>query len=134
MLEWKPCYLFVYGTMMAGQRNHARLEFGGARSLGTAVTDEARYLLLSRDTGAGYLAPAALVGGQKRIRGELYDVDPALLDEIDDCEGHPTVYRRTPVLLHGHESKETWMYLYVGMDRLDSRGIHTAETHTWFSA
>ncbi|MCB9760413.1 MAG: gamma-glutamylcyclotransferase [Alphaproteobacteria bacterium] len=84
-------HLFVYGTLMRGERNHAWL--GGAPMVGLAVT-AATFTLWS--TGPW---PAMLRGGFAAVRGELYAVDAPTLARVDGLEGHPLRFVREPVAL-----------------------------------
>jgi gamma-glutamylaminecyclotransferase len=78
--------LFVYGTLRRGQPGHALLR--GAPLLGSARTAAAFTLI---DMGE---YPALLEGGHSAIIGELYEVDAALLVELDVYEDVPDLYLR----------------------------------------
>jgi gamma-glutamylcyclotransferase (GGCT)/AIG2-like uncharacterized protein YtfP len=87
--------LFVYGTLLRGEPNH--LQLSDAAFVRAART-EARYELL--DLG-GY--PALLEDGATAISGEVYDVDPELLEKLDAFEEVPELYERKRVRLSdGH--------------------------------
>ncbi len=96
-----PMRLFVYGSLLSGEMHAARL--AGARLVGGAVT-EARYTLV--DLGP---YPALLEGGTTSVSGEVYEVDGAALAALDEFEGHPEEYRRTPVRLLGGEVAEAYV-------------------------
>jgi gamma-glutamylcyclotransferase (GGCT)/AIG2-like uncharacterized protein YtfP len=83
--------LFVYGVMMTGEPQHARL--ADARPLGPVETEPAFDLV---DLGA---EPALVSGGTSSVRGELYAVLAPVLAAIDVHHGHPLRYRRGPVRL-----------------------------------
>jgi gamma-glutamylcyclotransferase (GGCT)/AIG2-like uncharacterized protein YtfP len=83
--------VFVYGTLLSGQRNHAYL--CGAAGLGSVYT-EPHYRLV--DLGS---YPALRNSGDDAIRGELYLVSPEILAALDRLEGHPHFYRRGLVTL-----------------------------------
>jgi gamma-glutamylcyclotransferase (GGCT)/AIG2-like uncharacterized protein YtfP len=83
--------LFVYGVMMSGEPEHARL--AGARPLGPAATEPAFDLV---DLG---VEPALVPGGTTRVIGELYALSPAQLAAVDVHHGHPLRYRRSAVRL-----------------------------------
>lgn len=85
--------LFVYGTLMRGERAHPLL--AGAPLVGEAATEPAFDLVDLGDF------PALVAGGATSVRGELYRVSPAQLAALDDYEGHPGFYRRTPIRLIG---------------------------------
>ena len=83
--------LFVYGIMMSGEPEHARLS--GARALGPAATEPTFDLV---DLG---VEPALVPGGTTRVIGELYALSPAQLAPIDVHHGHPLRYRRSAIRL-----------------------------------
>ena len=83
--------LFVYGTLLSGQRNHDYLR--GAVALGAACT-AAEYRLV---TLGAY--PALRNSGDAAIPGELYLVSSSNLAVLDRLEGHPDFYRRGLVKL-----------------------------------
>jgi len=85
--------IFVYGTLLSGERNHARLD--GARLVGTART-EARFTLVD----LGHF-PALWESGTTAVVGEVYAVTPQLLAALDRFECVPSLYERLRVPLEG---------------------------------
>lgn len=83
--------LFIYGTLLPGEANAARL--GASRSRGTART-RPRYTLLHLGN-----FPALVDRGETAIVGELFDVDDTTLAGLDEFEEVPHLYRRLPVAL-----------------------------------
>ncbi len=83
--------LFVYGTLLTGERNHDYLR--GCQLLGPALT-AAAYQLVSLGP-----YPALLVGGGERVAGEVYEICRNTLNRLDELEGHPDLYLRSEVLL-----------------------------------
>lgn len=92
--------VFVYGSLMRGGRWHAVIAPG--RFLGEARTQPAYTLL---DLGR---YPGLEPGGATAVHGELYEVDDATLDALDELEGHPELYERRPVLLDGEGDAQAW--------------------------
>lgn len=91
----------MYGTLLRGEANHhllARATFVGA------ATTEPRFSL--HDLGA---YPAMVAGGAHAIVGEVYEVDPSTLAALDELEGHPRFYRRTPITLADGSLAETYL-------------------------
>ncbi len=84
-------FVFVYGTLLRGERHHAKLV--GARFLGPART-VAAFTLVSLGR-----FPGLVRGGQVSVQGEVYAVDPDTLAALDLLEGHPHFYRREPIAL-----------------------------------
>jgi gamma-glutamylaminecyclotransferase len=83
--------LFVYGTLLSGERNHHRLQ--SARLLGVCRT-EPGYTLVSLGP-----YPALREGGTTSVTGEVYDVADGIVPAIDRFEGHPHLYRRKIIRL-----------------------------------
>jgi len=93
--------LFVYGSLLSGERHNDRL--GGARLIGPALT-EASYTLV--DLGP---YPALLDEGTTAVSGEIYEVDGVRLAALDEFEGHPDEYLRMPVRLVGGSPAEAYV-------------------------
>ncbi|MBV9949300.1 MAG: gamma-glutamylcyclotransferase, partial [Myxococcales bacterium] len=88
-------------SLLSGESHHSLL--AGSSFVGPAET-AAAYVLV--DLGE---YPALLEGGTTAVSGELYDVDVATLTRVDEFEGHPDLYRRTPVLLAGGGQAEAYV-------------------------
>ena len=93
--------VFVYGTLLAGERNHRHLT--GARLVGEAWTKPAFRL---HDLGP---FPGLVAGGEQAALGEVYAVDEATLAALDRLEDHPRLYRRTSIVLAGGANVETYL-------------------------
>lgn len=107
--------LFVYGTLKRGHGNN-RLLFG-QKYMGKAIT-EYPYIMEKRGIPFVYGANRAwrgeeLVNGSN-IHGEIYQVDPHALADIDGLEGHPRWYRRKliPVELFAEVTTRIHAWLY----------------------
>jgi gamma-glutamylaminecyclotransferase len=94
--------VFTYGTLLAGEPNHDVLRRSSC--LGPARTPP-RFTLV--DLGA---YPGLLAQGTSVVRGELYEVDAEVLAALDRLEGHPTFYRRGPIILAGWRRAETYFF------------------------
>lgn len=82
-------FVFVYGSLRKGASNHWRL-------------DEA--IFIRKEAVAGTLLkidwyPGLILGGESLVKGELYQVSPELLAELDAFEGigQTGEYRRVKV-------------------------------------
>ncbi len=94
--------VFVYGTLMRGGRYHGLIahseRLGPARTAhGFALVDLGPY--------------PAMIAGEGSVAGELYRVDAATLAALDELEGHPSYYQRTPIRLA--DGREVVAYLFV---------------------
>jgi gamma-glutamylaminecyclotransferase len=83
--------VFVYGSLRRGFGNSRLLK--NADYLGVGQT-EPEFTMLN--LGA---FPGVIDGGDTSITGEIYDVTPTELRRLDQLEGHPDFYRRTPIEL-----------------------------------
>jgi gamma-glutamylcyclotransferase (GGCT)/AIG2-like uncharacterized protein YtfP len=82
--------VFVYGSLLTGQRN--------AYVLGDLLRRPGRtrpeWTLISLGAYPGLIA-----GGETAVVGEVVEVDDALLARLDKFEGHPHFYRRQTIRL-----------------------------------
>lgn len=93
--------VFVYGTLRKGEANHRLLV--GSKFVGPAATRPEFKLL---DVGPYPL----LVAGEKTVVGEVYEVDARTLVRLDVLEGHPSYYRRTPVILADGTEAQAYVF------------------------
>lgn len=92
----------MYGTLKRGQPNHhwlSRQENGAARFLGTGRTARTFPLVI----GTRYNIPFLLdrCGTGNNVQGEVYEVDEAMLRNLDILEDYPRFYDREqqPILM-----------------------------------
>lgn len=93
--------VFVYGTLLRGEANHYILT--QSRFLCEAKT-EPMFSLISL---GGF--PAMCSGGCTSVVGEVFEVNEEILEDLDDLEGHPDWYTRTPIRLSGGILAETYL-------------------------
>ncbi len=108
--------LFVYGTLMRGERSAHRL--ADARFVREARTAP-HYWLAHMESGS---YPALVEGGADAVFGEVYEVATSVFDELDVFEDVPDLYRRVRIQLGPHRP---WVYLFrsdaaVGLPRIPS--------------
>jgi gamma-glutamylcyclotransferase (GGCT)/AIG2-like uncharacterized protein YtfP len=96
-----PALVFVYGTLLAGEANHALL--ARARFVAAAATLPAYSL---HDLGA---FPGLVAGGDHAVAGELYEIDAETFAALDDLEDYPRYYQRAQLLLDNGAT--AWTYL-----------------------
>jgi gamma-glutamylcyclotransferase (GGCT)/AIG2-like uncharacterized protein YtfP len=124
MAEWKRSYgqgpkadidiipicehlIFVYGTLRKGQGNH-RYFLNRSKFLGMAKTKK-RYVLY------GHGIPIlSRTGAVSQVTGEVYSIDTATLERLDELEGHPDMYKReqAEVVLQDGTELTAWIYFY----------------------
>ena len=93
--------VFVYGTWLAGERNHYHLE--RARLITESRTQPAFTLY---DFGP---FPGMVATGSHAVIGEVYEVDEPMLAAMDRLEGHPSFYRRTTIQLEDGSAVEAYL-------------------------
>lgn len=79
--------LFVYGTLRKNHGNNFLLQ--DSKYLGKAVTEPEYTLACS---GIPYL-----IKGEQSVHGEVYEVTPEVLSDLDLLEGHPDCYTRKDI-------------------------------------
>lgn len=103
--------IFVYGTLMSGQRANHMLS--AADYLGKfRLPDYAMYNL------GRYPGIKPLEGGC--VWGEVYRVDDEALERMDEYEGNGSLYHRTPVtVIGGGRLLPVQVYVYAhGVDNI----------------
>lgn len=88
--------LFVYGTLMRGERGHDLL---GSSTFVTHATTPREFTLV--DLGS---YPGLRTGGETAVLGEIYEVSHDTLRDLDDYEEVPEVYLRISRMLAGAET------------------------------
>lgn len=91
MIHARERVLFVYGTLLSGERSHGRL--GAAEKLGEARTAPIFHLV---EVGP---YPAIVIDGKTAVAGELYRVDAKLLGQLDVFEQVPLLFKRVRIPL-----------------------------------
>jgi len=86
--------VFVYGTLKSGGEIRGLNNMAGpnnAEIVGIATTTYPDYDML--DLGA---FPGVVMGGTKKIKGEVWLVDDETMEQLDAIEGYPEFYNRIP--------------------------------------
>ena len=101
--------LFIYGTLKRGHSRAGAME--GQRFLGDART-ASKYRMFDSGEYPGLVEADDGVS----IKGELWEVDQACLDVLDELEGTSiNLFRRATVELQPpHENDQTLAYFYRG--------------------
>ena len=104
--------LFVYGTLRKKHGNHFLLQ--ESDFLGMAET-EPKYTLAC--SGIPYL-----IKGSDNVTGEVYEVPPHVLSDLDLLEGHPDCYTRLPINVTMHNEPITVeAYHWLHDDKADTK-------------
>ena len=116
--------LFVYGTLITGERNHHLLEH--AVQLEKTCYTSGRLV----DTGNGY--PALVENSPETTIGELYEIDDDLLHEINYLEGYRgegenNLYeRRVQPISAGERHYDAFVYVFES-----DRGLPMIPENDW---
>ena len=103
--------VFVYGTLMRGLRNHAKMEC--ARFSGTAKTLLPSYTLVQfpSQSAPGHITPGLKKHGNDCIAGELYVMDDECLSVLDHFEDVGGEYDRSRIMLD--DGSYAWAYFLL---------------------
>ncbi len=120
--------VFVYGTLMRGQRAHHFLE--GAEYLGEFILDN--YAIY--DLGS---FPGIKPKNDHRVFGEVYEIVPEMLPTLDRYEGEGSLYDRVKVSAGGDAGTvEAYAYVYKGnpgSEPLDGKWGTPKKDYVWYA-
>lgn len=96
--------VFVYGSLLKGLTNHHRLQRtdNTVRYLGPASTVD-KYCMI----GLGFPILSSAIP-KYHIYGEIYGVQPSVLESLDQLEGHPDAYVRTLIRVNAYPSLQAY--------------------------
>lgn len=100
--------VFLYGTLKRGQPNYHWLtnpEHGYARYVCDAVTVEKFPLIIASRFNIPFLLN--LPGKGHQIKGEVFEIDDKMLQNLDKLEDYPTLYEREVKSLHRRGGEDT---------------------------
>ena len=116
--------LMVYGTLVGQLPGFSEVNIDH----GNSTTEDANYTLISL---GGF--PGVIEGGDKKIKGRLYEIDSKSLGRCDLIESHPNFYERRKiyVIKETGERKKAWLYMlpnfYIKQHLLQRRDIEEQE-------
>lgn len=100
--------LFVYGSLKRGFKQHDR-HMQTARLIAAVETAKPAYTLVAvLDPNVDAPYPGMMEGGTTHVKGELYEIDDALLGRLDEYEGEG--YTRVTIALSNGDSAQTYIY------------------------
>lgn len=103
--------VFVYGTLKAGFNNHKTF-LGNSKLIGKATT-VSKWAMIGKDMSFPYLLRRDNDNGMN-IVGEVYEVTPAVLANLDYLEGTPTHYTHSQTYvsyMNGNPSENVQVYV-----------------------
>ena len=95
--------VFVYGTLLTGERNAHWAKNAKRRPATTRGT--------IYDTGYGF--PAFVKDGETRIVGEILTVDDEGFASMDRLEGYPRLYRREEIFVYPSTGGRVKAWVYI---------------------
>jgi gamma-glutamylcyclotransferase (GGCT)/AIG2-like uncharacterized protein YtfP len=101
--------VFVYGSLLSGFWNHRLIEDGGGKLVGRGSTEKGFALI---DLGA---FPGA-VRGEGRVVGEVWEVNDATFQRLDQLESNGSFYARERVTINferGHRLACAFAWIYL---------------------
>jgi len=108
--------LFVYGTLMPGELNYRQIEYFVVHQKPGTIEG------ILVDLGAY----PALIEGEGRVRGVVFEIDADALEITDRIEGyHPDrsrylyIRQKTAVQLETNEEVTAWTYLFANPDDIE---------------
>lgn len=112
--------VFVYGTL---KRNNLRrgldqfTDYGHLQFIAEASTIASSFDMYSFGD-----FPGVTFGGNHRIKGEVWEVDKAIMDILDQIEGYPLFYNRTTI-----ETTSGLSWIYYIHDKSDIKDLPLVE-------
>lgn len=97
-------FVFVYGSLRRGNPGAMSVRFPAATYVDDGTVAGSLY-----DLGA---YPGLLLGGSaSRVTGEVYEVDDATLQQLDQFELSSDYVRKEVEVHHGTERRRCWIYV-----------------------
>jgi gamma-glutamylaminecyclotransferase len=90
-------FVFVYGTLLSGLRNHDKLK--ASLFVGHGVTVDQFFFTYYSTFSYPLITYQQILKDQIKtnIIGEIYNVDNNVLELLDELEGHPYMYTREKI-------------------------------------
>lgn len=106
--------IFTYGTLKKGHKNHRFIEMGKLVGTGS-ISGYTMYNL-------GYFP--AIIEGENKVFGELYEISEDILRSVDCLEAEGRLYKRVPVIVTVDDLQvEAETYVYINEERLKNMPV-----------
>lgn len=107
--------VFVYGTLMKGDRNADILE--GQNYLGQTQTLHPQFKMIEKRSSSapGALTPGVLENGTSHIAGECYEINQATFEMLDALEELDNKYKRVQIDLLNFG--QAWIYILLKQEQ-----------------
>jgi len=111
--------VFVYGSLKNGFGNNVVLQRTNSVLIGSAVTEESIYSMISFGSFPGVYRANDQCETPYRIQGELYAVNKKGMRNLDTLESNGSFYQRevTKIRIDDKTTVDAWMYLLLVEDR-----------------
>ena len=127
--------VFVYGTLMPGERNEHVARQGGEFQARPATLSGYRLIDLRPEAYPGVISGT----DTDRVSGYALTYAPAtwptalpFLDALEGLQETPPLYRRAAVTVQvGDHDEPAWVYLYARADRLAQAGAQPVASGDW---
>ena len=105
-------YIFVYGSLRKGLKNHHYLE--NSEYIEEFISDEEFYLLAYENLNFPYLLEELAINKPKtKIKGEIYKINDNVLKKIDNLESNNEIYQRKIHKFSNNKNNDFEAYVYI---------------------
>lgn len=131
----KPARVFVYGTLMPGERNEQVARTHGFPTAQPATLHGYRLFHLTPENYPGIVPGEQLDrvhGYLLTYRDDTWEKVLPLLDELEGLDETPPLYTRAQVQLEtGGKKENAWVYVYARAERLQGPGAQFIPSGDW---
>lgn len=144
---FEPCSVFVYGTLMPGERWEKVARRGGDYTAQPATLGGVALADLRPEGYPALFALSDLTAAEREaapecVSGYLYTYTPQswataqlLLDDLEGLDLTPPLYRRERVTVQTAEGlRPAWVYLYARTERRLAPGVTWLKSGRWHGA
>ncbi|XP_059474053.1 putative gamma-glutamylcyclotransferase CG2811 [Neocloeon triangulifer] len=106
--------VFVYGTLKKGEPNHewmSEWEAGSFSFVGCGKTALKFPLVIASRYNIPFVLDRPGLG--HNVAGEIYKIDSAMMNRLDELEDYPIFYNRKQTLIHLNDGTEQMCWMYI---------------------